>query len=223
MSTKRYDVPSSTALAIRKGSNNFRSFYNHVFVHPMGVMRNEVDLSFVQELGGSEADVAKDLVRRNLHCTDVVMLEAAVALQDMEVVPDLENCLKAVPTLGQRIGIAAALWRLNRHESFPECLAEVVKTENEALKEAQIPRMQWIGDERSILLLMQLLEDRGQFVRFLATTRLNDIEFGDRHPNEPLRKTADDYRARAKDPAFLRMMVSNMTERYLDHLYWWKN
>lgn len=69
-----------------------------------------------------------------------------------------------------------------------------------------------LEDERSIALLIELLNDNDSFVRHLALSRLNAIEFKKSFLKRPsdLPNDAAYYHARRDDKEFIDVMVENL-------------
>ena len=60
-----YDIPIE--ITQRNISPAFKKFMRNWFVDGRGLSRGEVDLSFLNELTDAEKDLARDLLRHNLH------------------------------------------------------------------------------------------------------------------------------------------------------------
>ena len=176
MPNTRYDIPAKAKRQSKRGSAAFQTFYRHFFVNECGLIRGEVDLSFLKDLTPQETTLAKDLIRRNLNRGYTHILQGAAALHDHEVVPQVKEMLACESNLSRRLTIAGTLWKLDKDPSFVECLYDMVQSDSNSLKEAHIDQIAWLGDERAINLLIDLLEDDGSFVRYLALSRLNEIE-----------------------------------------------
>jgi hypothetical protein len=207
-----YDIPAKAKRECKQGSPALQAFYRDFFVNATGLIRGEVDLTFLQSLTTKESALAKDLIRRNLKLRYTHIIEGAAALRDQEAVPQLKEMLARESNLSRRLTIAGTLWRLVKDSSFPERLHDMVQSDSEPLKEAHIDQIVWLGDERAIRLLMDLLEDDGRFVRYLALSRLNEIEHKRRFMGAELPHSPDHYLTRRGDNGFMQLMAMNLTE-----------
>ena len=52
--------------------------------------------------------------------------------------------------------------------------------DSSTLKQAHFHQILWLRDERAIDLLLDMPDDKDHFVRFLALSKLNELEFGRR-------------------------------------------
>ena len=212
MVNQHYDIPRSLKRKCNDGSEALRTFYRHFFVDTYGLTRGEVDLSFLNDLSPQEIAVARDLVRRNLGTGYSHLIESAAALRDADAVPILRSMFDRESDLSRRLTISGSLWRLDRDPRFLECIAEMVASISTTLKEAHIDQILWIGDQRSVAYLIGLLDDHGRFVRYLALSRLNELEHGKSFVGETLPKTADDYKMRQDAPDFIAHMVRRLQQ-----------
>jgi len=132
---------------------------------------------------------------------------------DTAAVPALRALLADESGLSRQLTITGALWKLARDSSFVDCLNRMKASESSTLKQAHIHQVLWLGDERSVDLLMDLLDDKDKFVRFLALSMLNSLEFGHRFlvPENGLPCKASDYRKRRHDQPLRQRMISNLT------------
>jgi HEAT repeats len=176
MANALFDIPGPLKRRCKRGSPALKSFYDIFFVNWTALSRREADLRFTGLLKGEELAIAKELIRRNLNRGYDHILDGAAVFRDTEVVPQLKKTLAAVADLSRRLTIAGTLWRIAKDPSFEECLREMVRSENHTLKEAHFEQIGWLGDERAIDMLIDLLSDRGDFVRSLAVAQLNEIE-----------------------------------------------
>ncbi|MFN0019184.1 MAG: HEAT repeat domain-containing protein [Pirellulaceae bacterium] len=216
MSNTEYDIPKEVKRYLKgRGSTPaFRDYYRNFFVSTYGLSRREVDLSFLKNLKPHEAELAKDLIRRNLACGYSHIIEGAAALHDREALPILREMLSREVNLSRRLTIAGSLWKLDKDSSFPDCLREMADSASDTLKEAHFYQIAWLGDKRAIALLFELLEDKGRFVKYLALSRLNEIELKKRFIGDPLPHTADYYLSLKDDDDFLQTMVDNLNGWY---------
>ena len=219
MSNTKYDIPveAKRHFKDKRCSTAFRDFYTNFFVSEYGLTRREVDLAFLKNLTAHEVSLAKDLIRRNLKYGYSHIIEGAAALDDREAVPILREMLSRESNLSRRLTIAGSLWKIEKDPSFSACLREMADSDSQTLKEAHFYQIAWLGDERAISLLIELLEDEGSFVRYLALSRLNEIENKKRFIGDPLPHTADHYLSLRDNVGFMRTMVDNLSGWYNVH------
>jgi hypothetical protein len=207
----KYDIPSFAG----SPSPALKQFLSHWFKDSFALTRGDVDLSFVSELSDHEREYACDLLRRNLSLRYTHIIQGLGVLQDTSAVPVLSRMLTEEENLSRRLTIAGTLWRLGRDEAFFDVLAEMKASGDAILIQAHIDQVLWLADERAIDLLCEFLDHSDSFVRFLALSRLNEVEFGDTFTMQ----RADDlirqpkyYRKRRYETALRRQMVDNLSK-----------
>jgi len=110
--------------------------------------------------------------------------------------------------------IAGSLWKLAHEESFVDYLKQMKESKNATLKRAHIRQILWLKDERTIDLLIDILEDDDGFVRFLALKMLNELEFGRTCllcGMTELPHQSSYYEQRRNDEALHQRMVANIS------------
>ena len=140
------------------------------------------------------------------------MFEGIALLGDTSSVPTLREMLLKENDLSWKLTISGALWRLIKDQSFVENLEAMKASENATLKQAHFEQVLWLSDERSISFLVDFLDDSDSFVRYLALSRLNELEFGRWFPvsEQELPHQSDFYRTQRADESFVRAMVENL-------------
>ncbi len=216
MSNTVYDIPAKAKRQSKRGSPAFQEFYRHFFVNSTGLIRREVDLSFLQELAPEETAIAKDLIRRNLKLNYTHIIDGAAALRDREAVPQLQDMLARESNLSRRLSTAGALWKIAEDPIFLECLRDMAESNYETLKEAHMYQIPWLGNVDAISLLIDLLKDSGSFVRHLALSALNAIEHRKHFlcSSDELPCGPSDYTSRRDDTEFMNVMVQNLCQWY---------
>lgn len=205
-----YDIPHK--VFEKKRSEAFKQFYHNWFEEPLGLIRHEIDTEFLNDLTPAERELARDLLRRNLHLGSTHVIEGVALLDDKESIPTLKNMLAETMDASRRLTIAGSLWKLNKDESFPEEIDRMVSRGDRFLKEAHLEQILWLGDERSIGYLVDLVIEGDTFASFLALSRLNEIEDNKRYflGRDEFPHQADYYLSRREDDSFLRTMVTKM-------------
>ena len=130
--------------------------------------RGDVDLGFLEGLTAEERDLARSLLRRNLSLNYVHIIEGLALLKDTSAVPELRRMLALETNLSRRLTLTGSLWKLDRDERFADCLREMITSDRSGLKVAHINQILWLEDERSLDLMTDLLDDKDDFVRYLA-------------------------------------------------------
>lgn len=204
-----YDIPEE--ILSRSQSPAFSQFLHYWFVDTIGLTRREVDLTFLRDLTEEEREIARDLLRRNLKLKYTHIIEGVASLNDMTAVPILHAMLAEEEDLSRRLTIAGTLWRLAKDPVFMDCLNRMKVSDRATLRAAHLDQVLWLDDERAIDFLIDLLDDSDSFVRFLALSTLNRIEFERGFlSKKELPRTPEDYRSRRDDPAFQTLMVNHL-------------
>lgn len=156
--------------------------------------------------------MAKDLLRRNLKLRYTHIVEGIAEIKDVTAVPLLRDMLAKESDLSQQLIITGALWKLIRDSSFVNCLNRMKASKNSTLKKAHFHQILWLRDERGIDLLFDTLDDEDRFVRFLALSTLNELEFGRRFmvPENELPRRAAEYRERRQDRVLRELLINNL-------------
>ena len=196
-------------------SSAFTQFLQNWFGNSQALTRGEVDLRFLKDLTPDEREIAKDLVRRNLKLTYTHVIEGVAALGDITSVPILQAMLAGESDASRQLTIAGALWKLNQDAVFVDCLERMRVSKDATLKQAHFHQILWLGNERAIDYLVELLDDADAFVRFLAISTLNGLEFQRLFfvPEAQLPCGSDLYRSRINDPNFRSMMAAHLRTR----------
>jgi hypothetical protein len=207
MKSTTYDLPPFMGLW---KSRALRAFLHNWFEDSRGLVRHEVDLSFLSELRPRELAYARNLLRRNLHLGYAHIVEGIGALGDTSAVPVLRQMLHCDEYRGLRLTIAGTLWRLTKDEAFYEALLEMKDSEWPAMKQVFIGQVPWLADGRALDMLIDFLEDSDAFVRYLALGWLHEIEFEKSsllqgRPHRPLY-----YQSRRHDEDFRTMMIEHL-------------
>jgi HEAT repeat protein len=208
-----YDIPEEVAR--RPHSRAFEQFLQTWFGNSYPLTRGEVDLSFLNDLTSEEREVAKDLLRRNLKLRYSHVIEGVAALDDSDSIPILKMMLAGEPNASRQLTIIGALWKLNKDVAFVDYLNRMKSGKDATLKQAHVHRILWLGDGRTIDLLIDLLDDEDGFVRFLALSTLNELEFESHFliPEKQLPSRPDHYRSPKDDAVFRAMMTSHLQAR----------
>ena len=209
-----YDIPYDAQPKDGLHSPAYRKFYENFFVDATGILRHEVDLDFINALTPQETELAKDLIRRNLQLKYVHIIEGVAILQDHDLVPQLKNMFVHENDLSRKLTIAGTLWKLENDPVFPECLREMVKSKNDSLKVAHMHQIAWLGDERTIHLLIDIFQGGYGFARHRALSMLNAIENRKSYLGSDLPHSEKYYISHKDDEAFMEKMVKNLTEWY---------
>lgn len=205
-----YEIPDGVFRKAR--SRAFKQFYHNWFEEPLGLIRHEVDTRFLYDLKLEERVLAIDLLRRNLRLGHAHIVEGIALLDDKESVPTLKNMLAETTNASLRLTIAGSLWKLSKDESFLEEIERMVSQGDRFLKEAHLDQILWLGDERSIGYLVDLMSEGDTFASHLALSRLNEIEDNKRYllATDELPHQPDYYRESCKDPSFIQTMVTKL-------------
>ena len=190
----------------------FKEFLHHWFVNTWGLSRGEVDLAFLNDLTPEEREIAKDLIRRNLGLKYTHIIEGVAALHDVSTAPILRSMVDEETNASRQLTIAGVLWKLTSDPIFIDCLSRMKASDDATLKQAHFHQILWIGDDRAISFLIDLLDDADRFVRFLALSTLNRLEFNRQFfvPAKQLPRQPDDYRRRRHDSSFRQLMTVHL-------------
>lgn len=114
------------------------------------------DLTVLKSLTPDEITLAQQLVRRNLKCRHIHLINATWALRDVSTAPLLRTMLEDESDPSRRLTIAGALWKLVRDPVFIECLEQAKGTRTMV---AHIDQVLWLDDERALDFLAGLLPE----------------------------------------------------------------
>lgn len=205
-----YDIPEE----VREGPHSaaFTRFLQLFFVDSRLVSSGKADLSFIGDLAPHEAEVAKEVLRRNLKLRYTHILQGVAAMGDLVAVPVLRAMLADEPDLSRQLSIAGTLWKLVRDPSFVDCLNRMKSSQKALLRQAHFYQVLWLGDERAVDLLLDFLEDSDSIVRSLALGSLNSLELGRRLmvPSNQLPHSAAYYLERRHDRELRQFLVRNI-------------
>lgn len=200
MKSDRYDIPDFG----KPLSPVLSEFLYNWFENSFRMSRRDVDLGFLSELTPEELEYARDVLRRNLHLGDCLMIEGTAALVDRSAVPALRKLLKREKTPGGRLTIAGSLWVLAKDEAFYNAIVKMMRHGNSDQKWFYFDRVLWLADGRALDLLFGFLDDCDPVVRDQAVGYLDLIEgrgwlFRNRpHEAHYYRPRRDNERFRAK-------------------------
>ncbi len=188
----------------------FRAFVQNFFEDTLALTRRELDLTFLTELSPTEVLRARNLLQRNLHLRYTSIIEGLGLLGDASDARRLQDLLDTESDSSRRLTIGKALWRIRRDPQFPVLLEQMITSDDATLKQAHIDDVLLLGDHRSIAFLIRLLDDGDSFVRRLALSTLNALEFAAHYLTPTFPHDAEYYRARESDRALVERLVSNL-------------
>jgi hypothetical protein len=202
-----FDVPEEVANA--EHSPEFAKFLWNWFGDTSALTHGELDITFLRNLTPRELPIAKDLIRRNLKLRYVHIIEGASALGDVEAAPVLRRMLEEETDPSWRLTIAGALWKLVKDPLFISCLDQAKAHGGRLFAGTHLLQVLWLGDDRAIDFLIDLLAQQDLFVRTQALGLLNRLESGQRPsgPAHTMPHQPDYYRRRRDDPAFRQLMT----------------
>jgi hypothetical protein len=140
-----YDVPREVVDGPH--SPAFREFLVTWFGSTRRIYSGLPDLTVLKNLTPEEITLAQQLVRRNLKCRHIHIINATWALRDSSAAPLLRTMLEDEPDPSRRLTIAGALWKLVRDPVFVECLE---RTKGTGTMVAHIDQLLWLDDERAL-------------------------------------------------------------------------
>lgn len=207
---EEYDIPDE--IVNSNHSEAFSAFLYHWFEDSWNLTRHEVELDFLERLTVEESEYAKCLLRRNLHLKYTHIIGGLALLNDTSSVEELRRMFAEEEDASIRLTIAGSLWKLAKDPVFDESLYSMTEGGNAILKQAHFDQILWLSDHRSIEMLMNLLDDDDGFVRYLALSRLNMLEFERSFllPEKEFPHQPEYYRARARTGGFIKMMVNHL-------------
>lgn len=202
-----YDVPLEVISSAH--SQAFNDFLWNWFGDVRAITHGELDLTFLKGLSPGELALARELLRRNLKLRQNHIVEGVAALNDVDAVPVLRRMLDHEPDESRRLLLAGALWRLVKDPVFLSCL-EHAKATGGILMSAHLKQVLWIDDERSVDLLIDLLDQRDRRVWTQALGLLNKLEMGYRCgiPARDMQHQPEYYRKHRRD----RVVRDKLTE-----------
>lgn len=206
-----YDIP--LGLIEEPHSRAFHQFLRYWFIDSRALTSGEVDISFLKNLTVAEAKAAKELLRRNLNLKYSHIIDGSAALGDSDAVPILRSMLAAEKDPSWRLTIAGALWKLTREDSFVRILQQVMVNKDATVKQAHFDQILWLQDDRTVDMLIDVLDDKDEFVRHLALLRLNSLEFGKWFvgvASSELPRNSTYYKKHRNDLKLRQIMVSNI-------------
>ena len=173
-----YDIPDE--IFQRDWSEAFSMFFSNWFEDSQRLIRGEFDTDVLKGLSSDERDIARELIRRNLHLGYGHLVEGVATLDDREAVPILLEMLESSKDLSRKLTVAGSLWKIARHPSFPDLIETLVQKGSSIEKQAHFDQILWPGDRRTIIWLIELLNDPDAFVVHLALTKLNEFDANQR-------------------------------------------
>jgi hypothetical protein len=176
-----YDVPQEVVDGPH--SPAFREFLLTWFGSTRRIDFGLPDLTVLKDLTPEEITLAQQLVRRNLKCRRIHIINATWALRDSSAAPLLRMMLEDEPDSSRRLTIAGALWKLVRVPIFIECLGQTKGTETMV---AHIDQVLWLDDVRALDFLTGLLPAEDEDNQKATLIRLRSIL-----RNTPFRKMAN--------------------------------
>jgi hypothetical protein len=205
-----YDIPAEVFEKERSAA--FQEFYENWFEKPLGLLRHEVDTSFLNDLTDDERILAKNLLRRNLRSGHSHIIEGVALLNDRDAISILRTMLSETVEQSRRLTIAGSLWKLDRDQSFPREIEHMVRNGRGILKEAHFEQIEWLRDERSIEYMIEILDQGDAFAGFLALSRLNELEDNKRYllgrddfPHKP-----EYFLSNKNDKSFVRSLTNKL-------------
>jgi HEAT repeat protein len=154
-------------------SKAFNEFYKNHFINSYGLTRGEVDSSFFVLMTNSEKEIARRLIRNNLHLKQAHLFRAAGELKDEQSLPILYEQLNGNTDLSWLLSIGQAIWKINGDKVYLELLHQLQKHPDGIMKAAHFDQVTDLKDQESIEMLFDYLEDDDSFVRELALSKLN--------------------------------------------------
>lgn len=202
-----FDVPEEVARG--RHSPPFAQFLHNWFGDTDALTHGDLDLTFLNDLTPEELELARDLIRRNLKLRQTHIVEGTSALHDVGAVPILRAVLDEEPEESRRLTIAGALWKLTKDPIFIDCLNRAKASSGPLLIGNHLLQVLWLGDERAVDFLIDLLDHKDRRVRTQALGLLNELELGRRMgiPAARMPRQPEDYRTRRNDTAFRDLMV----------------
>jgi hypothetical protein len=167
-----YDAPQE--LVDAPHSPTFREFLLTWFGSTVRITFGLPRLTILNDLTPDEITLAQQLVRRNLKCRYIHIINATWALRDTSAAPLLRMMLKDEPDESRRLTIAGALWKLVLDPVFLECLEQAKKSGLIATY-APLLHVLWLDDERALDFLIDLLPQEDVDKRKAALFRLRNV------------------------------------------------
>ena len=205
-----YDIPEEVVQGPH--SPVFEKFLRNWFGDTYAITHGELDLTFLKDLTPEERELAREMIRRNLKLKQTHVIQGVSALHDVAAAPILRRMLDDESDESRRLTIASTLWKLNGDPVFIECLNHAKVSHCNLLDGAHLLQVLWLGDERAIDFLIDLLDCKNKdwFVQYQTLGVLNRLEFGRQIavPAREMPRQPDDYRKRRHDPAFRELMTA---------------
>lgn len=165
--------PNSTSFSIA-----FKDFYTNHFIDAYRLSRGDVDIYFFQEMTAGEKEIAKRLIRQNLHLRQAHLFRASGLLRDTAALPILYEQFKTNTDLSWLMTIGQAIWRLNTDDLYPELLIRLQTHPSDTMREAHFEQVTDLKNEKSIEMLFDYLHDKSLLVQSMALSKMNYILAG---------------------------------------------
>jgi hypothetical protein len=165
-----YDIPQEVVDAPH--SPAFREFLLTWFGSSRRIYFGLPDLTVLKDLTPEEITLAQQLVRRNLKCRYIHIINATWALRDTSTAPLLRMMLEEEPEESRALTIAGALWKLVRDPVFIQYLERAMGT---GLITAHINQVLWLDDGRALDFLIDLLPEEDEDERKAGLIRRRNI------------------------------------------------
>jgi hypothetical protein len=149
--TNKYEIdinPNSQSL-----SKDFKDFFHNHFVDSYGLTRNEVDTSFFKNMSAKEKEIAKNIIRKNLHLKYVHLFKASGELEDEKALPILYEFINNEKDLSWKLTIGRAIWKINKDKVYEDLLISLATSIDENLKYAHFEQLYDLGENKKIQFL----------------------------------------------------------------------
>ena len=202
-----YDIPEEVAQGPH--SPAFATFLRSWFADTTALTHGELDITFLKELTDEELDLAREMIRRNLRVKHDHIIEGAAALRDPAAVPILSRMLSEERNWSRKLVIAGALWKIAQDSEFIVHLKEARAADPSLFVWRHLLQVLWLGDERAVDFLIELLDVNDSMVHSFTLGLLNELELGRRMgiPAANMPHQRADYRKLRRDAGFRSHMV----------------
>lgn len=199
-------------------SREFRKFIFYYFIEGMYVLRQEIEVSFLDSLTPKERLLAKQLVRNNLRLDHTILYYGAKGLKDYGSVPYLIRRFATETDYGLLLEISQAIRKITDdnfyRQPFKSSLQDMSDTDIRDItisyQTLESEHLAGIPDKQPIEILLSALDYSTEYVSVAALLELNYIESNVRHRESLLPHNAEYYKAKQGQDDFLEEMDNKL-------------